>query len=98
MSNFYAQYRSIEPFLKRKNTEIKYGEQQFFQSQEDRSKLVIKFINDLAVIKLINYLLIRMAYMNVFYVLVVQLRVHLIGGTLINISGSTSVFSHHLKS
>ena len=41
MSNFYAQYRSIEPFLKRKNTEIKYGEQQFFQSQEDRSKLVI---------------------------------------------------------
>lgn len=39
MSNFYAQYKSIEPFLKRKDTSIKMGEQQFFQSQEDRSKL-----------------------------------------------------------
>jgi len=39
MSNFYAQYKSIEPFLKRKDTNIKMGEQQFFQSQEDRAKL-----------------------------------------------------------
>lgn len=39
MNNFYAQYRSIEPYLKRKDT-IKFGEQQFFQSVEDRAKLV----------------------------------------------------------
>jgi len=38
MNNFYAQYRSIEPYLKRKDT-IKFGEQQFFQSVEDRAKL-----------------------------------------------------------
>jgi succinate dehydrogenase (ubiquinone) iron-sulfur subunit len=40
MSNFYAQYKGIEPFLKRKDENIKFGEQQFFQSQEDRKKLV----------------------------------------------------------
>lgn len=39
MSNFYAQYKGIEPFLKRKDENIKFGEQQFFQSQEDRKKL-----------------------------------------------------------
>jgi succinate dehydrogenase (ubiquinone) iron-sulfur subunit len=39
MSNFYAQYKSIEPYLKRKDTNIKIGEQQFFQSPEDRAKL-----------------------------------------------------------
>lgn len=39
MSNFYAQYKSIEPFLKRKDTNIKIGEQQFYQSPEDRAKL-----------------------------------------------------------
>lgn len=38
MSNFYAQYRSIEPYLKR-NDEVKFGEQQFFQSPVDRAKL-----------------------------------------------------------
>jgi len=38
MSNFYAQYRSIEPFLKRKDA-VKFGEQQFFQSPDDRAKL-----------------------------------------------------------
>lgn len=38
MSNFYAQYRSIEPYLKR-NDEVKFGEQQFFQSPENRAKL-----------------------------------------------------------
>lgn len=38
MSNFYAQYRSIEPYLKR-NDEVKFGEQQFFQSPDDRAKL-----------------------------------------------------------
>jgi len=39
MNNFYAQYRSIEPYLKRKDSNIKFGEQQFFQSVEDRAKL-----------------------------------------------------------
>lgn len=39
MSNFYAQYKSIEPFLKRKDTNIKFGEQQFFQSEADRKKI-----------------------------------------------------------
>ncbi|CAF0709460.1 unnamed protein product [Brachionus calyciflorus] len=38
LSNFYAQYKSIEPYLKRKDT-IKAGEQQFFQSEADRAKL-----------------------------------------------------------
>jgi len=39
MSNFYAQYKSIEPFLKRKDADIKFGAQQFYQSEEDRAKL-----------------------------------------------------------
>jgi len=39
MSNFYAQYKSIEPYLKRKDANMKLGEQQFFQSPEDREKL-----------------------------------------------------------
>lgn len=39
MSNFYAQYKSIEPYLKRKDQNIKMGEQQFYQSPEDRAKL-----------------------------------------------------------
>ncbi|XP_072175300.1 succinate dehydrogenase [ubiquinone] iron-sulfur subunit, mitochondrial-like [Diadema setosum] len=38
MNNFYAQYKSIEPYLQRKE-DIKYGEQQFLQSVEDRAKL-----------------------------------------------------------
>lgn len=38
MSNFYAQYKSIEPYLKR-NDEVKFGEQQFFQTPENRAKL-----------------------------------------------------------
>ncbi|XP_071839588.1 succinate dehydrogenase [ubiquinone] iron-sulfur subunit, mitochondrial-like isoform X1 [Apostichopus japonicus] len=38
MNNFYAQYKSIQPYLQRKE-EIKYGEQQFLQSIEDRDKL-----------------------------------------------------------
>lgn len=38
MTNFYAQYRSIEPFLKKKS-EMKVGEKQQYQSVEDREKL-----------------------------------------------------------
>ncbi|XP_078617153.1 succinate dehydrogenase [ubiquinone] iron-sulfur subunit, mitochondrial-like [Branchiostoma floridae x Branchiostoma japonicum] len=38
MSNFYAQYRSIEPYLKRKDG-MQQGEEQLFQSVDDRAKL-----------------------------------------------------------
>uniref|UniRef100_A0A3P9NXR0 Succinate dehydrogenase [ubiquinone] iron-sulfur subunit, mitochondrial n=1 Tax=Poecilia reticulata TaxID=8081 RepID=A0A3P9NXR0_POERE len=38
MSNFYAQYKSIEPYLKKKD-ESQEGKQQYFQSVEDRQKL-----------------------------------------------------------
>lgn len=41
MSNFYAQYKSIEPYLKKKD-ESQEGKAQYFQSVEDRQKLVIK--------------------------------------------------------
>lgn len=40
MNNFYAQYASIEPYLKKKDIkEEDIGKQQFYQSVEDRSKL-----------------------------------------------------------
>lgn len=39
MSNFYAQYKSIEPYLKKKD-ETQEGKEQYFQSVEDRQKLV----------------------------------------------------------
>ncbi|NXU40004.1 SDHB dehydrogenase, partial [Drymodes brunneopygia] len=38
LSNFYAQYKSIEPYLKKKD-ESKEGQQQYLQSIEDRQKL-----------------------------------------------------------
>ncbi|XP_026874539.2 succinate dehydrogenase [ubiquinone] iron-sulfur subunit, mitochondrial [Electrophorus electricus] len=38
MSNFYAQYKSIEPYLKKKD-ESQLGKQQYLQSMEDRQKL-----------------------------------------------------------
>lgn len=40
LSNFYAQYKSIEPYLKKKD-ESQEGKQQYLQSIEDRDKLVI---------------------------------------------------------
>merc|ERR1719491_1457041 len=40
MSNFYAQYRSIEPFLKKKGVkESDMGKESYLQSVEDRAKL-----------------------------------------------------------
>lgn len=39
MSNFYAQYKSIEPYLKKKD-ESREGKEQYLQSVEDRQKLV----------------------------------------------------------
>ena len=41
MNNFYEQYKSIEPYLKKK-TEVEYGKEQYLQSMEDRKKLVSK--------------------------------------------------------
>ncbi|KAG9332741.1 hypothetical protein JZ751_014840 [Albula glossodonta] len=38
MSNFYAQYKSIEPYLKKKD-ESQQGKEQYLQSVEDRQKL-----------------------------------------------------------
>lgn len=44
MSNFYAQYKSIQPYLKKKD-ETQEGKEQYFQSVEDRQKLVISNIS-----------------------------------------------------
>ena len=40
MSLFYAQYKSIQPWLQRKD-ESKLGQKQYLQSVDDRQKLVI---------------------------------------------------------
>lgn len=40
MNNFYSQYKSIQPWLQRKD-ESQKGSQQYLQSVEDRQKLVI---------------------------------------------------------
>lgn len=41
MSNFYAQYRSIEPYLKKKDGSDKnIGDKQYLQTTGDRAKLV----------------------------------------------------------
>ena len=41
LGNFFEQYRSIEPYLKRNNdADFKYGEQQFLQSPSERELLV----------------------------------------------------------
>lgn len=41
MSNFYAQYRSIEPYLKKKDgTDKNIGDEQYLQTTGDRAKLV----------------------------------------------------------
>lgn len=48
MNNFYSQYKSIQPWLQRKD-ESRKGSQQYLQSVEDRQKLVIlkQFILDI---------------------------------------------------
>lgn len=41
MSNFYAQYESIEPFLKKKGMKDEdIGKESYLQSVQDRAKLV----------------------------------------------------------
>lgn len=43
LNNFYDQYRSIQPWLQRKDAK-KVGNQQYLQSVEDRKKLVNKLL------------------------------------------------------
>ena len=44
MTNFYAQYKYIEPYLKKKNfSEEDIGKKSFLQSPTDRAKLVGSF-------------------------------------------------------
>ncbi|KAG2459355.1 SDHB dehydrogenase, partial [Polypterus senegalus] len=45
LSNFYAQYKSIEPYLKKKD-ESKQGKAQYIQSMEDREKLAYRWMID----------------------------------------------------
>uniref|UniRef100_A0A7J8AAE3 Succinate dehydrogenase [ubiquinone] iron-sulfur subunit, mitochondrial n=1 Tax=Pipistrellus kuhlii TaxID=59472 RepID=A0A7J8AAE3_PIPKU len=45
LSNFYAQYKSIEPYLKKKD-ESQQGKQQYLQSIEDRDKLAYRWMID----------------------------------------------------
>lgn len=46
MSNFYAQYRSIEPYLKKKDGSDKnIGDKQYLQTTGDRAKLVEGYVN-----------------------------------------------------
>ncbi|XP_036205877.1 succinate dehydrogenase [ubiquinone] iron-sulfur subunit, mitochondrial isoform X2 [Myotis myotis] len=45
LSNFYAQYKSIEPYLKKKD-ESQEGKQQYLQSIEDRDKLAYRWMID----------------------------------------------------
>ncbi|XP_048962721.1 succinate dehydrogenase [ubiquinone] iron-sulfur subunit, mitochondrial isoform X2 [Canis lupus baileyi] len=45
LSNFYAQYKSIEPYLKKKD-ESQEGKQQYLQSIEDREKLAYRWMID----------------------------------------------------
>ena len=41
MNNFYAQYKFIEPYLKKKGIkEEDYGKKSYLQSPDDRAKLV----------------------------------------------------------
>ncbi|KAG8430960.1 hypothetical protein GDO86_019647, partial [Hymenochirus boettgeri] len=45
LSNFYAQYKSIEPYLK-KQDESTQGKEQYLQSIEDREKLAYRWMID----------------------------------------------------
>ncbi|KXJ05042.1 Succinate dehydrogenase [ubiquinone] iron-sulfur subunit, mitochondrial, partial [Exaiptasia diaphana] len=45
MQNFYDQYTSVQPYLMKKG-EVEYGKEQYYQSIEDRKKLVMVFSNN----------------------------------------------------
>lgn len=53
MSNFYAQYKSIEPYLKKKD-ETQEGKNQYYQSMDDRQKLVCKHLHVVKTYKQVN--------------------------------------------
>lgn len=87
MSNFYAQYKSIQPWLQRKD-ESKLGQKQYLQSVDDRQKLVLFHLNlDLhnKSFFTLNTFFYRMVSMSVFCVHAAAHRAPLIGGTAINI-------------
>ena len=74
MTHFYKQYRSIEPYLKRKN-EVEAGKEQYLQSMEDRAKLVrererVTYSTIVYPIIIINitFLFLRMDCMSVYCV------------------------------
>lgn len=77
MTHFYKQYRSIEPYLKRKN-EVEAGKEQHLQSMEDRAKLVREREREkvtyrttvylIIIIIIITFLFLRMDCMSVYCV------------------------------
>lgn len=94
MSNFYAQYKSIEPYLKKKD-ESKQGKEQYLQTIEDREKLVRDLVlNILLILSVWRVIVIftndffkcilshahRTACMNAFCVLAAALVVLVTGG------------------
>lgn len=81
------QYKMIEPYLKRKTT-TNIGDKQFFQSVEDRKKLVC--IRQDRPFRDRPFDRFRMACMNVFFALVVQHHAQVTGGMLINTSDPLS--------
>lgn len=82
MSNFYNQYKSIQPWLKRKD-EQKPGEKSYLQSVDDRAKLVRTQPHLCYIIMTSDFS--RMVSMNAFCVLAAALLVLLTGGMVIDI-------------
>ena len=86
MSNFYAQYKSIQPWLQRKD-EAKVGSKQYLQSVDDRQKLVHSTLYHCLDDTSFQHLMIfsqRMVSMNVFYALAAPHLAHPIGGMVTN--------------
>jgi len=85
LSNFYDQYKSIEPWLQTKvkdSHDLEHGE--FLQSKEDRKKLDGKLLTYSLIHTCIS-LTYSQVCMSVFYAHVAQHLVLPIGGMLINI-------------
>ncbi|MCP9263654.1 Succinate dehydrogenase [ubiquinone] iron-sulfur subunit, mitochondrial [Dirofilaria immitis] len=72
MNLFYAQYASIEPWLKKKN-KLVLGEKQMYQTEKEREKLMKYYVVN-------SDSMFRMDYMNAFFVLAAARVVHRIGG------------------
>lgn len=89
MNNFYNQYKSIQPWLQRKN-EPESGTAQYLQSIDDRKKLVGFVLLSLFCLckgktPLLRSFIFRTVSMNAFCARVVVLHAHLTGGTVTNI-------------